>query len=305
MKAARIHSYGQEPLIEEAAVPDVGPAEVLVRVGAASLNPLDVKLQQGVMSAFFLLRFPYTLGTDLAGTIEQLGAEVSGWCVGDRVVARTDPTSGGALAELAAVPASYLVRIPDTLTLEQAAGIPTAGGTAWQALLEVADLKPRQTILVQAGAGGVGSFAIQLARSIGARVIATASGSGIEIARRLGADQVIDYREQNFAEELADLDVVLDTIGGETQRRSLEVLRAGGALVATVSAPDEPLAKAHKVRASFVFHTSDASRLAKVVESVRGGTKVLIDRVVKLTSVLDAFTYQGLGRARGKIILIP
>lgn len=203
------------------------------------------------MHDFFPLTFPYTLGTDLAGTIEKVGSDVVGWSRGDEIVARVDPTSGGALAEFAVVPASYLVKAPTSVPIEQAAGIATAGGTAWQALFEVADLKKGQTVLVHAGAGGVGSFAIQFARSAGARVIATATGDGIDIARRLGADQVIDYKAENFADKVSDLHVVLDTIGGETQQNSFSVLRAGGILLSITSPPNEALAKAHNVTNTF------------------------------------------------------
>lgn len=305
MKAARIHSYNTAPSIDELATPEVGPDQVLVLVAAASLNPLDVKLQSGAMHGFFPLDFPYTIGTDLAGTISRVGSAVTGWSEGDKVVARVDPTSGGALAEFVAVPASYLVKAPTSISIEHAAGVPTTGGTAWQALFEIADLERGQTVLVHAGAGGVGSFAIQFARSAGARVIATASGDGIEIARRLGADQVIDYSAEDFVAKLSDMDVVLDTIGGETQQRSFDVLRSGGVLVSTVAPPDDALAKAHKVTASFVFHSSDADRLAKVVERVNGGTEVLVDRTTPLDQLDEAWARQASGRARGKILLTP
>jgi NADPH:quinone reductase-like Zn-dependent oxidoreductase len=304
MKAARIGDYNGTPVIEEVQEPDIGSDEVLVRVRAASLNPLDVKLQRGFMHAFFPLAFPYMLGTDLAGTIERTGSGVTRWGKGDPVIARTDPTSGGALAEFAVVPAGCLAEVPRTVSLEEAAGIPTAAGTAWQALFEIADLKRGQTVLVHAGAGGVGSFAIQFARSIGARVIATASGAGIEIARRLGADQVIDYRSEDFAQKARDIDVVLDTIGGETQQRSFHALRSGGILLATSSPPDEALAEAHNVTATFVFHTSDGRRLEKIGQAIdAGGLKVLIDRKVTLPDLSDAFQHQGSGRARGKIVV--
>ena len=243
------------------------------------------------------------MGTDLAGTVSQVGSDVVGWREGDKVVARVDPTSGSALAEFAAVPASYLVKAPASVSIEEAAGIPTTAGTAWQALFEVADLKPGQTVLVHAGAGGVGSFAIQFARSAGARVIATASGTGIEIARRLGADQVIDYRSENFAQTLSDVDVVLDTVGGETQQLSFGVLRSGGLLVTTPSPLDEALAKANNVTAVFFAHMSDASRLKKVVASVDAGTKILIDRTLPLDALDGAFAHQGSGHTRGKILL--
>jgi len=304
MKSVRIHDYKAAPVLDEVSVPDVGADQVLVRIKAASLNPLDVKLHSGMMHGYFPLPFPYTLGTDFAGTIEQAGANATRWTQGDKVVGRVDPTSGGALAEFAVVPAAYLAAAPKSLSLEETAGLPTAAGTAWQSLFEIADLKQGQTVLIHAGAGGVGSFAIQLARAAGARVIATASGSGLDIARRLGADQVIDYTAGPFEEKLADIDVVIDTIGGDTQQKSFGVMRAGGILVATAMPPDEDLAKAHNVKAAFVFHQSDAGRLAKVVERIDAGTlRVLVDRTVPLADFADAFQYQGSGRARGKIIV--
>ncbi len=304
MKAARIHGYGADLVMEDIPTPEPGPDQVLVRVKAASLNPLDVKLHSGAMHGFFPLAFPYTLGTDLTGTVERTGPGVTGWRAGDAVVTRLDPTSGGAIAEFALLPATYLAAAPKTVSLNDAAGIPTAAGTAWQALFEAAGLKGGQTVLVHAGAGGVGSFAVQLARAAGARVIATASGPGIGIARRLGADQVIDYTAEDFAGKLSDVDLVLDTIGGETQQRSFAVLRAGGSLVSTVSPPDEALAKAHNVTVSFVFHKSDAGRLSKIIERLDAGSlRVLVDRTVPLTDFADAFLYQASGRARGKIIL--
>jgi len=182
--------------------------------------------------------------------------------------------------------------------------VPTAAGTAWQALFEVAGLKAGHTVLIHGGAGGVGGFAIQLAREAGARVVATASGDGIEIARGLGADKVIDYRSQPFEDAVADVDVVLDTIGGDTQQRSFGVLRAGGFLAATASPPDEALAKAHGVQAAFVFHQSDAPRLGKLLDLVDAGKlEVLIDRTVPLDRFSEAFGHQASGRAKGKIIV--
>ena len=304
MKAARIHGYDAAPILEEVPTPDVGPADVLVRVAAAGLNPLDVKLQKGVMHGFFPLAFPYTIGTDLAGTVERVGADVVDWSAGDVVLARVDPTMGGALAEFAVVPASHLVAPPTSMAIELAAGIPTTAGTAWQALFEMGALQRGQTVLVHGGAGGVGSFAIQFAHSAGARVIATESGTGVEIARRLGADEVIDYRAENFAEKVSDVDLVLDTVGGDTQVLSFAVLRPGGVLLSTVSPPDETLAKAHDVSASFIVHMSDASRLTKVVDHIdAAGATVLLDRTEPLDAMHAAFTHQGSGRAHGKIVV--
>jgi NADPH:quinone reductase-like Zn-dependent oxidoreductase len=303
LKAFQLSGYEADPALVEAETPQPGENEVLVRVASAALNPLDVKLQSGAMHGYFPLTFPATVGTDLSGTVEAVGADVTGWTVGDRIVARTAPTNGGAVAEFAIVPAEQLVKLPDVVGFEDAAGLPTAAGTAWQALFEVADLKGGQTVLIHAGAGGVGSFAIQFARAAGARVIATASGDGVAIAERLGADVVIDYRHADFTARVSDADVVLDTVGGDTQVRSFDVLRAGGILASTVSPPDEAMAKAHNVRAAFVFHSSDAARLATVVDKVAAGVRVLTDRVVPLVDASAAFAYQASGHARGKIIL--
>jgi len=304
MKALRIHAYETPPVLEEAQTPDIGPDEVLVRVTAVGFNPLDVQLCSGGMHGFFPLTFPYTLGTDLAGTVERAGPSAARWRQGDKVVARPDPTRGGAMARFAVVPAADLAMAPKEIPLEDAAGIPTAAGTAWQALFEVADLQRGQTILVHAGAGGVGSFAIQLARNAGARVVATASGNGLDIARRLGADQVIDYRAERFEDKLSDMDVVIDTVRDDTQQRSFGVLRSGGVLVSTTSLPDEALAKAHNVTATFVFHKTDGSRLEKIVGSIDAGTlKVLVDSKVPLQEFGSAIGRQASGRARGKIIV--
>lgn len=303
MRALRIEGYGAEPALESVDTPVPRAGEALVRVAAASLNPLDVKIQLGHVEAFFPVNLPYTIGSDLAGTVEQLGDGASGFAPGERVVARTAPTAGGAVAEHVIVPVDQLVRLPAAIAFEDAAGVPTAAGTAWQALFEVGDLQAGQTVLVHAGAGGVGSFAIQFARRAGARVIATASGDGIAIAERLGADQVIDYRAEDFTRRVADLDMVLDTIGGDTQARSFAVLRSGGRLVTLISPPDEALAKAHNVRAAFIFHSSDARRLETVLREVEQGVRVLTDRVVAIDEAPSAFAHQASGRARGKVVV--
>ena len=235
MKALRIHDYGAVPSLDEVATPVAAAGQVLVRVSAAALNPLDVKIQQGAMKEYLKLSFPYTIGTDLSGVVEQVGRGVAQWQPGDKVVMRLNPDAGGAVAEFVAVPAPSLTAAPTAASAAETAGLPTTGGTAFQALFETTGLKNGQTILVHAGAGGVGSMAVQLARSAGARVIATASGKGLDVARRLGADQVIDYKTEDFTAKARDIDVVLDTVGGETGQKSLGVIRPGGWLVATPS----------------------------------------------------------------------
>lgn len=306
MKAARIQGYKDQPRIEEIGTPDIGPDEVLIRVEAAALNPLDGKLQSGAMEQFFPLAFPYTLGTDLAGTIERVGASVAVWKVGDKVLARLDPPTGGALAAYAVAPASYCVAVPSSMTISDAAGLGTTAGTAWQALFEVANLKAGQTVLIHAGAGGVGSFAVQFAHAAGAKVIATASGDGVDLARKLGADQVVDYTVEDFTKVVNAVDVVLDLIGGETQTKSFEVLRSGGFLASTVMPPDQAMAAKHRVTAAFIFHNSDGARLKTIVDHLHHQSlKVLVDRTFPLSGIADAFERQTSGKAHGKVILLP
>lgn len=303
MKAVRIHGYGDRPTVEDIPTPEPGPDQVLVRVEAASLNPLDLKLQQGFMQGFYPLEFPYTVGTDFAGTIERVGSEVSGWHEGDKIVARNQETSGGGLAEYAVISADLLAKVPTSVPIASAAGLPTVAGTAWQALFEVAQVKPNHVVLVHGGAGGVGSFAVQYARAAGAKVIATASGPGVEIARKLGADEVIDYEATDFTQAVSNVDFVLDTVGGETQQRSYTVLRPGGTLIATPSPPDEDAARERGVNAVFVVHSSDASRLKRVVDDVdRTGTTILVDRTVALDAIDEAVAHLATGHVHGKIL---
>ncbi|HVJ31549.1 MAG TPA: NADP-dependent oxidoreductase [Terriglobia bacterium] len=308
MKAARLHAYGAVDAVtlDEIASPQMGDQDVLIRVAAASVNPLDVKLTSGVLADYFPLGFPYVLGSDLAGTIERVGTSVAGWQIGDRVIGRADPVKGGAFAPLAVLPVTHIAPAPANLPLDEAAGLPTAAGTAWQALFETADLRPGQTVLIHAGAGGVGSCAIQLARQAGAKVISTASADNLALLRELGADQAIDYRQADFAGDLRNVDVVLDTMGGEVQRRSFAVLRGGGRLVSIVTPPDEALARQYDVAASFVFHQTDRSRLNQVAGLCEAGKlKPLIDRKMPLAAAAEALAYVAAGHARGKVLLLP
>lgn len=300
----RIHGYRDAPKVEDAPPPDIGADEVLVRVEAAALNPLDAALHAGALERFFPLAFPYTMGTDLAGTVEQVGARVSAWRPGDRVIGRPQPTNGGAFAEFAAVPGALLVAAPPALPILQAAGLPTAGGTAWRALFDHARLQAGQTVLIHAGAGGVGSFAVQFAHAAHARVLATASGDGVEVVRELGADEVIDYKAQDFTSVVRDVDVVLDTLGGETRERSFEVLRRGGHLVSTVLPLAEEAAKARGVSASVVSLTREGVPLREIAQAFRDhGLRTLIDRAFPLAQIADALARQASRRARGKIVL--
>jgi len=187
MKAIQIARYGDTPALQDIEQPSPGPGEVLVRVAGAATNPLDLKITAGYMHDFFPVEFPYTLGTDVSGTITTLGDRVERWTVGNQIVARLDPSAGGAYAEFAVIPAAQLVPAPTSIPLFLASAAVTAAATAWQALTEIADVHPGQRVLIHAGAGGVGSFAVQLARTRDAHVITTASGAGLQIVRDLGA----------------------------------------------------------------------------------------------------------------------
>lgn len=308
MKAVRLHAYGDltNVKIEDIARPELGPNEVLIRVVSASVNPLDIKLIKGILHDFFPLSFPYTMGSDFTGIVEQSGPLAARWRPGDKVIARANPIQGGAFAEYAVVPATHIAPAPANLTLEEASALPTVAGVAWQALFEAANLKSGQTILIHAGAGGVGSIAVQLARIVGAHVIATASSSHIDLVRQLGADHVIDYQAEDFSDRLRDVDVVLDTVGGDTQSKSFAVLRPGGFLASIVSLPDETLAKAHKVTASFVFHETDGTRLNLIAGLCNEGSlQAVIDRKFPLAETSAAIAYLAEGHAKGKVLLVP
>ncbi|WP_051791357.1 NADP-dependent oxidoreductase [Amycolatopsis jejuensis] len=303
MKALQITGYGAEPALAEVAAVSPGPRQVVVDIAAASLNPLDLKIVAGYVTDFFPVTFPYSLGTDFSGRVGAVGDEVTGWQVGDAVIGRLDPVAGGACAEQAVIDADQLVPAPGSVSLEAAAGIPTSAATAWQVLTEIADVRSGQTVLVHAAAGGVGSFAVQFAKRLGAQVVATASGSGVAIARKLGADTVLDYRQVAFEEEISGVDVVVDTVGGENEARSLEVLKPGGLLVAVPMPPDEARAEAAGRRAAFVFHSSDGPRLAKVAKQIDDGVELLVDRTLPLAEGKWALAYLSQRHARGKVLL--
>ncbi len=303
MKAIQIDQYGDPPTMRDVEQPTPGPGEVLVRVSGAATNPLDLKITAGYMHDFFPVTFPYTLGTDVSGTITAVGGGVEGWAVGDHVVARLDPSAGGAYAEFAVIPAEQLVPAPTSIPLFLASGAATAAATAWQALTEIADVHAGQKVLIHAGAGGVGSFAVQMSHALGAHVITTASGPGLQIAQDLGADEVIDHTAGPFESQLGDVDVVIDTVGGSVEAQSLEVLRPGGLLVAVPMPADTERAAARGLRAEFLFHASDAQRLRTVVEMLDADTRILLDRRLTLDEAPAALQYLAAGHAKGKVIL--
>ena len=306
MSALRIDGYGHRPALVQIPTPSAGPGQVLVEVAAAALNPLDVNLVAGHLADFFPVEsFPYTVGTDLSGTVAAVGSDVTDWKVGDQVVARTDPPAGGAVAEFAVVPVRHLASAPASVPLPVAAGIGTVAGTAWQALHEIADIRPGQTVLVHAGAGGVGHIAVQMAARAGARVVATTSPAGADVARRLGAHQVIDYTSTDFRTEISDVDVVVDTIGQDVEAASLDVLKPGGLLLALPVPPDADRATARGLRAEFVVHLSDGMRLAAVAAEFDAGLELLVDRTLSLEDAAQALDVVAAGHAKGKVLVEP
>jgi NADPH:quinone reductase-like Zn-dependent oxidoreductase len=265
------------------------------------VNPADTQFRRGDYRAFVPLPLPFIPGWDVAGTVAAVGSAATGFAVGDRVFAFADMRRNGGYAEYIALDAVHAAPAPRTLPLWQAAAVPLAALTAWQALFDTGGLQAGQTVLVHAGAGGVGQFAIQLARRAGARVIATASAANHDVVQRLGAELVIDYRQADFAAGLRDVDLVLDTVGGTTRERSWPVLRDGGLLVAIAMPPPEPHPR---VRSAMVAVQPDGARLAQIGQLLEDGElQVVIDREFPLSAAADAHRYLEQGHARGKVIL--
>ncbi|MBR9782019.1 MAG: NADP-dependent oxidoreductase [Rhodospirillales bacterium] len=304
MKSVRIHGFNKAAVIDEISVPKIAEDEVLVRITASALNPLDIGLMTGWAARFFPITFPYAIGSDCAGVIEKVGAAVTQFKPGDSVVVWADPLTGGGLSEYAAVSATLCVPLPDTLTPAEGAAIPTAGSTAWHGLFSIGNLEAGETVLIHAAAGGVGMFAVQFAKKAGARVLATASGEGVEIVRSLGADEVIDYKQQDFTKMFTGVDLVLDLVGGETQTRSYEVIKQGGRLVTPTSPPDEATALAHGVTATMMYVKPYVPQLGEVVQAVAADRiNVLFDTSVPFASFQQAIERQHSGRSRGKIVI--
>ncbi len=272
MKAVRIHEYGGPEVLryEDAPRPSMGEGDVLVRVHAAAINPVDWKIRVGSMRANLHYTLPLILGWDVSGVVDAVGTgvnEVNGLGVGDEVFARSDIARDGAYAEYVAVRATELSKKPASLDHVHAAAVPLAALTAWQALVSApapsvsAALRKGQTVLIHGAAGGVGSFAVQIAKLRGAHVIATTSARNVDFVRDLGADEVIDYTSVRFEDAVHAVDAVFDTVGGDTQDRSWSVLARGGVLVSIVKPPPESMAEKYGVRAGFLFMQPLASQI--------------------------------------------
>jgi NADPH:quinone reductase-like Zn-dependent oxidoreductase len=302
MKAVRIHEYGDASVLkyEDAPVPDIGPDGVLIRVRAAGVNPVDWKIRKGLMKAVRPLQFPAIVGADAAGTVERVGAVVTRLKAGDAVVARVD----GAYAEFAVAKTDAVALAPKSIPLAHAAGLPIAAGTAWTLLFDAAQLAPSQKVLIHGGSGGVGTFAIQLAKLAGLYVIATTSAANVKLVKSLGADQVIDYRAENFATKVRGVDLLLDTVGGETLKNSYGVVRKGGLLLTIASPPDEALAQQHGITARFERNTVNGIKLQEISGLIdTGKLQVIVEKELPLAEARAAHELSETSRARGKIIL--
>ncbi len=330
MKAFVIHRYGKSVALQAAEMPEPTLAEqdVLVRIHAASVNPLDAKIRDGEFKLLLPYRLPLILGNDMAGVVVRVGAKVRQFKPGDEVYARPDDDRIGTFAELIAIRESSLAMKPATLTMAEAASIPLIGLTAWQALVAKADVKKGQKVLIHAGSGGVGTFAIQLAKHLGAIVATTTSTANVELVKGLGADIVIDYKKDDFENVLRDYDVVLNTLGGDTLQKSLSVLKPGGRLISISGPPDVEFAKSaglpwflqlvmrllsfgirkkarrHQVSYSFLFMKASGEQLRKIAALIDAGDiRPVLDKVFPFESTNEALTYVSTGRAKGKVVV--
>jgi NADPH:quinone reductase-like Zn-dependent oxidoreductase len=308
MKAAQITQYGDASVVsvrEDAPRPLAGGGKVLVEVHAASINPADSSIRLGYMHQMMPLSFPATLGIDIAGVVVEADPAAGGFKAGDKVFGTASMMAGasGAFAEYAAVPAGALAHSPPGLSFEEAAALPLAGVSALQAL-ETLKTGKGSTILITGGSGGIGTFAVQIARSLGARVIATSRGSSVDYVKSLGADQVIDLDKGALPAGLRDVDAVLDTAGGDIYKGSFAALKKGGTIVSIAARPDAELAAQFGVTALPQMTEVATARLERLAGLVAAGhVKIHVDRVFPLGRVKDAFLAREAGHVKGKIVL--
>lgn len=305
MKAVQINDFGDRSVLalNDIAIPTPAENEVLIKVKSASVNPVDWKIREGYLQPMLNHPLPLTLGWDVSGEVAAIGENVSSLKVGDAVYSRPDIAKNGSYAEYMTVAADEVALKPSSLTWQEAAGVPLASLTAWQSLYEFAKLEAGERVLIHAGSGAVGQFAIQLAKLRGAYIYTTTSSRNTELVQSLGADQAIDYHQEDFS-ELKDIDVVFDTIGGDTQANSWKTLKKGGRLVSITENPDEATATKHGVSAFFCFVQPNREQLEKLAEFADAGQlKVSIDSEFGLDQVAEAHERSETGRAQGKIII--
>ena len=307
MKAVRIHKYGGKEvlMVDDAPRPEPREGEVLIRVHASSVNLFDTAVREGYMHVYFNYTFPLILGTDVSGVIEEVGEGVTDWKPGDEVYTRAGVFLEGAHAEYVRVPASNIARKPESVDHIHAAALPQVSLAAWYALIDLANLSEGQTVLIHGAAGGVGHIAAQLAHQRGAKVIGTAS-LNLPLLKDFGVDEIIDYSSSSFDEEVKDVDVVLDLVGGDTQERSWKVIKPGGILVTSQAMPaSQEVAEAHGVRAGHVNNTppmgATLTELAALVDA--GKIKPHVSTVLSLDEIRKAHELLEARHTAGKIAL--
>lgn len=328
MRAYVVDKYKSPMQAGEAMEPTVGDHEVLVSIQAAGVNLLDAKIRDGEFKLFLPYKAPFVLGHDLAGVVTRVGSAVKRFSVGDEVYGRVRDGRVGTFAERIAVYEDDLAVKPATLSMAEAASVPLVALTAWQALVEVANVRPGQKVLIQAGSGGVGTYAIQLAKHLGATVATTTGADNVEWVRGLGADTVIDYRSQDFESLLDDFDVVLDSQGGETLSKSLRVLKRGGIAIGIAGPPDPdfarrqglgpPLrwvmallslrtrraARRRGLRYAFLFMRASGAQLDEISKLIDSGAiRPVVDRTYPFDEAPEALAHVEGGRAKGKVVI--
>jgi len=330
MKAFILDRYGKKSSMRlgEMPKPEVRDHDVLVAIHAASLNQLDAKIRNGEFKLILPYRLPLILGNDVAGVVARVGPKVRGFKSGDEVYARPNQDRIGTFAEFIAMNEADVALKPRNLTMEESASIPLVGLTAWQVLIERAELKKGQKVLIHAGSGGVGTFAIQLAKHIGATVATTTSAANVDLVRSLGADIVIDYKKQDFVKVLNGYDVVLNSLGKDTLEKSLMVLKPGGKLISISGPPDVAFAKEnglnwflqqvmrllsygirrkakrHGISYSFVFMRANGEQLSKITSLIESGVVLqVVDRIFPFLATNEAIDYLATGRANGKVVV--
>jgi NADPH:quinone reductase-like Zn-dependent oxidoreductase len=330
MKAQVLHQYGKKRLLQlvDMPTPELRDDEVLVKVHAAGVNQLDSKLRDGEFKLILPYSLPLILGHDVAGEVVKIGARVRQFKPGDEVYARADDFRIGTFAEFVPVKEASLAPKPRGLTMEEAASVPLVALTAWQALVVKASLKKGQKVFIQAGSGGVGTFAIQLAKHLGATVATTTSTANVALVKSLGADVVIDYKTQDFEQVLSDYDVVVNSQDRTTLEKSLRVLKTGGRLV-SISGPPDPefgrdigapalvrlvmrllsasirrRARSRGVAYSFLFMKANGNELREISRLIEAGViRPVLDRVFPFASTNEALAYVEAGRAKGKVVV--
>jgi 2-desacetyl-2-hydroxyethyl bacteriochlorophyllide A dehydrogenase len=305
MKAAVIKEYGAQVEILEVPRPQLLADSVLIEVHASSVNPVDGIVQAGYLKEMMPITFPFTMGFDVSGVVLEVGEQVSKFKIGDEVFSRPNGMQAGTIAEFAVIKEEELALKPSNISHQEAASIPLVGLTAFQAMVTKANLQKGQKILIHAGSGGVGTLAIQIAKHLGAFVATTTSGSNTEMVKNLGADIVIDYKTQNFEDEIKDYDVVFDMMGGDIMNRSFKVLKKGGCLVSIKSFEDSKgLAKQYGLKFESFFMWPSGEMLKQLAQLISDGAlKPVIDRTFSIDQLKEAYEHLNTGRAKGKIVI--